>query len=84
DHLGLDKSSISGLIDRAEKRGLVKRRASPDDGRTVLVALTADGRRLVAVASQQIKADVARFAGALSPADQRRLGSLLSRMTSAS
>jgi DNA-binding MarR family transcriptional regulator len=84
DHLGLDKSSISGLIDRAEKRGLVKRRASPDDGRTVHVALTAAGRRLVGVASKQIRSEVAHFASALSATEQRRLGTLLSTLTSAS
>jgi DNA-binding MarR family transcriptional regulator len=33
------------LIDRAEAAGLVARRADSDDGRTVRVALTADGRR---------------------------------------
>jgi DNA-binding MarR family transcriptional regulator len=33
------------LIDRAEAAGLVARRADSDDGRTVRVALTADGRK---------------------------------------
>jgi MarR family transcriptional regulator, lower aerobic nicotinate degradation pathway regulator len=45
-HLRLGKSSVSGLIDRAERRGLVTRTAAPGDGRGVLVTLTADGRRL--------------------------------------
>ena len=31
--LDLDKSSVSGLVDRAERRGLVSRAASPADGR---------------------------------------------------
>ena len=46
-HLGLEKSSASGLIDRAERRGLVARGPSPDDGRGVRVGLTDQGRRLV-------------------------------------
>jgi DNA-binding MarR family transcriptional regulator len=33
------------LIDRAEAAGLVDRRADSEDGRTVRVALTADGRK---------------------------------------
>src|ERR1700755_3388726 len=45
-HLGLEKSSVSGLIDRAAKRGLVQRLAAPDDGRGVRVALTDAGRAL--------------------------------------
>ena len=44
-YLGLDKSTISGLVDRAEKRGLLRRTQNPLDGRGVDVALTARGRR---------------------------------------
>ncbi|HWK26420.1 MAG TPA: MarR family transcriptional regulator [Solirubrobacter sp.] len=44
--LRLEKSSASGLIDRAVRRGLVERVAAPHDGRVTLVRLTAEGRRL--------------------------------------
>ncbi len=44
--LELDKSSVTGLIDRAERRGLVRRASTPDDGRAVRVALTEQGREL--------------------------------------
>ena len=33
--LGLDKSSVTGLVDRAERRGLVRRRPSSADGRGI-------------------------------------------------
>src|SRR3954452_9468264 len=42
-HLGLDRSSVSGLIDRAGGRGLVRREPSGDDGRAVRVSLTTEG-----------------------------------------
>ncbi|WP_405137642.1 MarR family winged helix-turn-helix transcriptional regulator [Nocardia sp. NBC_01388] len=45
-HLGLDKSSMTGLVGRAEKRGLVQRSPSPRDGRAVLVSLTPAGSAL--------------------------------------
>ncbi|WP_328912080.1 MULTISPECIES: MarR family winged helix-turn-helix transcriptional regulator [unclassified Streptomyces] len=45
--LGLDKSSMTGLVSRAEKRGLIQRSPSPHDGRAVLVSLTPLGRQLV-------------------------------------
>lgn len=45
-HLGLDRSSVTGLIDRAERRGLVARRRSPDDARVTLVELTEVGLEL--------------------------------------
>lgn len=43
--LGLDRSSVTGLIDRAQQRGLVERVPEEGDGRVVRVALTADGQR---------------------------------------
>jgi len=41
-----DPSSITSLVDRLERDGLVKRVADPDDGRVRLVTLTAAGRRM--------------------------------------
>src|SRR6202042_3742213 len=43
DYLGLDKSTVSGLVDRAEKRGLLQRVPNPLDGRAVDVILSAAG-----------------------------------------
>src|ERR1700761_9845296 len=38
--LGLERSSVSGLIDRAARRGLVQRTASRSEGRAGQVSLT--------------------------------------------
>jgi DNA-binding MarR family transcriptional regulator len=58
--LGLDKSSMTGLVDRAERRGLLGRSPSPHDGRAVQVSLTEAGhelaRALTADADRRIKA----------------------------
>ncbi len=43
--LGLDRSSVTGLIDRAQQRGLVERVPEEGDGRVVRVALTEEGLR---------------------------------------
>ena len=51
DFLGLDRSTISGLVDRTEKRGLLERRPHPLDGRSVEVALSAEGHEAAAAAS---------------------------------
>lgn len=45
-HLGLDPSSVSGLIDRAERRGLVLRSTSPADARVTIVSVTPAGREI--------------------------------------
>lgn len=41
------RSNITGLVDRLEKRGLVRRTAMPRDRRAFLVRLTPAGRRLL-------------------------------------
>jgi DNA-binding MarR family transcriptional regulator len=78
--LDLDKSSVSGLVDRAERRGLVSRAPSPTDGRVVLVSLTDTGRSLVAEASSVFGADVGELLNRLSPSDRRALSRLISRL----
>jgi len=42
----LEKSSLSGLVDRVERRGWVRRVVSPEDRRAVTVELTTSGRAL--------------------------------------
>src|SRR5580693_8395450 len=56
--LDLDKSSVTGLVDRAERRGLVIRVPSTTDRRAVLVSLTDDGRALVSQAAACFETDV--------------------------
>jgi DNA-binding MarR family transcriptional regulator len=78
--LALDKSSVSGLVERAERRGLVTRTPSPADRRAVLVGLTEAGRSLIAQASSEFGADVQGLLSGLSPSDRRTLTKLLSRL----
>ncbi len=44
----LHPATVVGIIDRLEKRGLAERERSSEDRRVVEVALTAEGRQLVA------------------------------------
>ncbi len=68
-YLKLEKSSVSGLIDRAEQRGLVRRRPGPGDGRTVHVTITRRGRAI----AEQIEHDLAQpLAGLLRPLPKRQ------------
>lgn len=43
-HLGLDPSSVSGLVDRAERRGLVQRSTATHDARVTMISVTPTGR----------------------------------------
>ena len=78
--LGLDKSSVTGLVDRAERRGLVARIPSADDKRAVLVGLTGQGRSLVTQAAARFGADLTAMLDALPPSDRDALSAIVSRL----
>jgi len=78
--LGLDKSSVTGLVDRAERRGLVARVPSAADRRAVLVSLTDQGRSLVSAAAAGFGSDISALLGHLPARDQETLSRLVSRL----
>lgn len=80
DHLGLEKQTMSGLIARAEKRGLVERAPNVADGRATDVFLTAAGAQLVQRLHAQMQQALAPLTGRLSAAEQQQLQALLERM----
>jgi DNA-binding MarR family transcriptional regulator len=81
NYLGLEKSTMSGLVDRAIKRGLLERKPSAIDGRSVDVVLSEAGIELADRLYVEIERSLSSLTGALSPADRRRLGTLLERMS---
>ena len=78
--LGLDKSSVSGLVDRAERRGIVTRRPSDTDRRSVLVSLTAEGRATVEAVAAGFRRDLVDLLAPLDAAERQTLTALLSRV----
>ncbi len=79
-YLGLDKSTISGLVDRAGKRGLVQRAPNHVDGRAVDVFLGPAGVELAERGAAEIARSLSPMTSALSPAEARRLTAQLERM----
>ncbi len=69
DRMQLAQNTVTDLVARAEATGLLSREASPDDGRSSLLALTPEGER--------------RLAGTVAGlrADRRRLATLLRSLT---
>jgi DNA-binding MarR family transcriptional regulator len=78
--LGLDKSSVTGLVDRAERRGLVQRVQALDDRRAVRVKLTSSGRRIVGIVGAGFQTDIAAATASLSPRDNKQLSKLVTRV----
>ncbi len=75
--LGLDKSTLSGLVDRAERRGLVARGKNPQDRRVVDVFLTPAGLELAEQVYGEVRRALAPAAERLSPQDRDQLVQLL-------
>lgn len=78
--LGLDKSSVTGLVDRAERRGLVARVPSTADRRAVLVSLTDRGLSLAFAGAARFDEDIALLLQRLPPSARETLSRLISRL----
>lgn len=78
--LGLAKSSITGLVDRTERNGLVRRESDPKDTRAVRVALTAQGRKLAEEFYAETCRRVEKLPTGLTAAERDVLAGLLGRV----
>lgn len=83
DRLGLERSTMSGLVERAEQRGLLERAPSNTDRRAVDVYLTPDGAELAERLYAVMRSRVSTLVGVLSAAEQLRLNRLLERLLDA-
>ncbi|MEV4223372.1 MarR family transcriptional regulator [Nonomuraea sp. NPDC049725] len=78
--LGLAKSSLTGLVDRTERNGLVERRPDPDDSRAVRVALTRRGARLADEFYAETCRRVEELTAGFTAAERDTLAALLGRV----
>jgi DNA-binding MarR family transcriptional regulator len=79
-YLGLDKSSMTGLVSRAEKRGLVQRLPAPHDGRAVLVALTPLGRRFTTDSTTEVNRQLSALTASLTAAERTQVRTLTTKL----
>jgi DNA-binding MarR family transcriptional regulator len=73
-----DNSNVTGIVDRLEERGLVRREAAEGDRRVKLLVLTKDGERLRKEITKRMAEPPPPIAG-LSEKDQRALRDILQR-----
>ena len=78
--LGLDRSSVSGLVDRTEKRGLLQREPNGSDARSVLVTASPQGVEAFALGAAEMANVLSALTEALTPTETRRLTAILERM----
>lgn len=82
--LNLDKSSVTGLVGRAEKRGLVRRISTQKDRRAVNVIITPRGRELAQKIERQVEREVEALVRDWSDADRKKMSALASRIVTTS
>jgi DNA-binding MarR family transcriptional regulator len=78
-HLGVDRTVMTYLLDDLEQAGLIERRPDPADRRARRIAATEAGRELLGDLEQRLRAAEDAVLGGLPPADRQALRGLLSR-----
>jgi DNA-binding MarR family transcriptional regulator len=78
--VGLDRSTMVGLVDTLEERRLIERRRG-EDRRTNGLWLTRPGRSLLARVKKRIEVHERRVAGRLSAAERAQLIALLAKLS---
>jgi DNA-binding MarR family transcriptional regulator len=76
--MGCDNSNMTGIVDRMEERGLVRRASAEGDRRVKLIDLTEEGRRVRGEMARRM-AEPPEAITALSVADQKALRDILRR-----
>lgn len=80
-HLLVQPPSVTGVIDRMERLGLIRRSVDPNDRRSRLVCLTKSGRQLLTIARKEAPSKLASLLEPLSKAEQKQLQRLLKKLT---
>ena len=68
--LGIEKAALTGLADRAERRGLIARTAVPGDRRALSVTLTPAGRDAASAFHRDLSASLSRLTEVLPPGER--------------
>jgi DNA-binding MarR family transcriptional regulator len=71
--LGLDKSTVSRIVDGLERKRAIRRAPNPDDGRSMLIQATASGEDRRTRIEADIVAENAKVLAAFSPAARRQI-----------
>ena len=79
----LSQPALSRMVDRLVLRGLLERRPDPEDGRAVLVELSAEGARVQREVGRAHGRDVGQAMRALSADEQHELKRLTAKLLAA-
>lgn len=77
---GVEKAALTGLMDRAERRGLARRSPVPGDRRALQATLTDAGRRAAAAFHAELGAELCRLTSPLAPDDREQFRSIMAEI----
>ena len=77
---GVEKAALTGLMDRAERRGLARRSPVPGDRRALQVTLTDPGHRAADAFHAEIGAELSRLISPLAPHDREQFRSTMAEI----
>ena len=77
---GLEPSTMTGLVDRMERGGLVKRRPDPEDRRAQRIHLTAHGRQIKKKVDRVVTGTLDEAMGGLKRSELHELSSILRKL----
>ncbi|WP_410842675.1 MarR family winged helix-turn-helix transcriptional regulator, partial [Paraburkholderia sp. BR14264] len=80
DHLGLERSTMTGLVARASAKGLLAREPNAEDARAVDVVMTPAGLEVARSLEAAMRDALLPLTTRLSVDDRRALRDLLERM----
>lgn len=78
--IGLDTSTLGGVVDRLESRGLLVRQPSESDRRVKQLALTPEGHQLLTDMAPHLQASQERILAPLSPKKQVQFLAMLAEL----
>jgi len=81
--IGLDVSTLGGVVDRLATRGWLKRGPSPDDRRVKLLTITAKGRKLLSQLEPAVARSQERILAPLPKARRAEFAAMLALLVEA-
>jgi DNA-binding MarR family transcriptional regulator len=79
-HFGVEKAALTGLMDRAERRGLARRSPVPGDRRALQVTLTDAGQQAAAAFHTELGAQLSGLISSLAPQDREHFRDTMAKI----
>lgn len=74
---GVEKAALTGLMDRAERRGLAARSAVLGDRRALQATITETGRQAAAAFHAEVGAELGQLVAHLTPREREQFGAVM-------